>query len=67
MVKGRYKVIYYFGYAELDMQDVVKMYDIQADPEELVDLSTSQPDITAALLGELKRSLADANRPYESQ
>jgi len=66
LVKGRYKVIYYFGYAELEMQDVVKMYDIQADPEELVDLSTSRPDITSALLGELKRSLADANRPYQS-
>ena len=67
LVKGRYKVIYYFGYAELEMQDVVKMYDIQADPEELVDLSTARPDVTAALLGELKRSLADANRPYQSQ
>jgi arylsulfatase A-like enzyme len=66
LVKDRYKVIYYFGYAELDMQDVVKMYDIQADPEELVDLATSQPDITAALLAELKRSLAEANRPYDT-
>jgi arylsulfatase A-like enzyme len=66
LVKEQYKVIYYFGYAELGMRDVVKMYDIQADPEELADLSSSQPDVTSRLLAELKQSMAEADRPYES-
>jgi arylsulfatase A-like enzyme len=65
LVKEPYKVIYYFGYSELEMRDVVKMYDIQADPEELSDLSSSQPDVTSHLLRELKQSMAAADRPYE--
>ncbi len=64
LVKGHYKVIYFLGYAELGMQPVVKMYDIGADPEELVDLSLAEPAITAGLLEELKKSMAEADRPY---
>ena len=66
LVRDPYKVIYYFGYPELDMRDVVKMYDIGADPDELVDLSNSQPDVTSRLLDELKHSMAEADRPYAS-
>jgi arylsulfatase A-like enzyme len=66
LVKKPHKVIYYFGYAELGMQDVVQMYDIQTDPEERVDLSKSQPDLTSRLLAELKHSMAEADRPYAS-
>ena len=66
LVKGRYKVIYYFGYTELHLRDLVKTYDIQDDPEELVDLSGSRRDVTAELLAELKQRLAEANRPYET-
>jgi len=40
------------------------LYDIDADPEELIDLSLSEPQITAELLGELKAKLAEMNKPY---
>jgi arylsulfatase A-like enzyme len=68
MVNGRYKLHYYVGYPELQkyeqVDEKVKLFDIESDPEELIDLSISEPQITAALLGELKAKLADVNEPY---
>jgi len=64
LVKGRYKLIYYFGYADLGIGELVKLHDIEADPEELTDLSSSQADVTAEMLGELKSKLEEVNRPY---
>ncbi len=37
---------------------------IQSDPEEMVDLSASHPDVVAALLAELKGKMAEADQPY---
>jgi choline-sulfatase len=65
LAKGRYKLIYYFGYPEVGIQELVKLYDIEADPEELVDLSAAQPAVTASLLAELKSKLAQSNQPYQ--
>jgi arylsulfatase A-like enzyme len=64
LVKGQYKITYFFGYEKLDGTERVELYDIDADPEELVDLSLSEPQITAELLGELKAKLAEMNKPY---
>lgn len=64
LVKGRYKMMYYFGYPELAVPELVKLYDIQADPEEMNDLVLVQRDAATALLTELKAKLADVNRPY---
>lgn len=64
LVKGRYKLLYYFGYPNLGMDELVKLYDIESDPEELVDLYPSQKAIGAELLNELKAKLAEVNRPY---
>ena len=64
LVNGRYKLIYYMGYDELATSELVKLYDIEADPEELLDLSSSRKDTAAALLRELKAKIAEADRPY---
>jgi hypothetical protein len=64
LVAGQYKLIYYRGYPQLGMRDVAKLFDIEGDPEELVDLSTSQPRVSADLLAELKQSLAEADRRH---
>lgn len=64
LVKGRYKLIYYFGYEERGIDEIVNLYDVEADPEELVDLSTSNEDIAQTMLTELKAKLAEANQPY---
>ena len=62
LVRGRYKLIYAFGYGSL--KDSVKLFDIEADPEELVDLARSRKVIAAELLQELKSKLNEVNQPY---
>jgi hypothetical protein len=64
LLKANYKLLYFFGYASKGIDELVKLYDIQADPEELVDLSTSQKDVAAELLIALKSKIAESNRPY---
>ena len=64
MVKGRYKLLYFFGYPDRGIDELVKLYDIQADPEEMQDLSVSQKDVAAELLGELKSRSKEVNSPY---
>jgi len=64
MVKGRYKLMYFFGYPELKGSERVELYDLEADREELTDLSASQPDLTHSLLAELKARLDEVNQPY---
>ena len=65
LVKGRYKLLYFFGYQDVGIDELVKLYDIQADPQELVDLSSSQKDIAAEMLGELKSRIQEVNAPYQ--
>jgi arylsulfatase A-like enzyme len=64
LAKGRYKLHYYFGYVDHGIADMVKLYDVIADPEELVDLASIQKEIASELLDQLKAKLADANKPY---
>jgi len=65
LVKGRYKLTYFFGYPELGSgNERVSLYDIEADPEELNELSLRRPETAGELLRELKRRLAKAEEPY---
>jgi len=64
LAKGRYKLLYYFGYVDQGIDELVKLYDIEADPEELVDLYPSQKDVADELLNEIKTKLAEVNKPY---
>ncbi|MBK9925715.1 MAG: sulfatase-like hydrolase/transferase [Anaerolineales bacterium] len=64
LTKGRYKLHYYFGYSERNISELVKLFDVESDPEELVDLSSSQKAITTELLNELKIKLDTVNQPY---
>jgi arylsulfatase A-like enzyme len=64
LVKGRYKLLYFFGYPEHGIEELIKLYDVEADPEELIDLSASQKDVASELLRELKAKLAQVNLPY---
>ena len=63
MRKGAYKLIAYFGYPDYD--DVYELYNLESDPEEVDDLTQSQPGVYASLKEELLDSLAEANRPYQ--
>jgi len=66
LVKGQYKLIYFFGYGELggSGSERIELYDLKNDPEELNDLSSSKRETTAELLNELKQKLAQVNEPY---
>ena len=64
LVRGRYKLLYYYGYGERGINDFIRLYDVEADPEELVDLSRSEKAVAGELLNELKTKLAEVNKPY---
>lgn len=60
MLRGRYKLIYYFGYADFDA--VYELYDLEADPEELDNLYTRQPTLAAEMREILLAALHEADR-----
>lgn len=69
MVAGRYKLIHYFGYD--DVEDEYEMYDVIDDPEETKDLYLSKESIRAEVReelmdkqNELKKKLQMVNQPY---
>ena len=64
LFKKRYKLMYFFGYEELGGSEHIELYDLNNDPEELNDLSSSKREITAELLNEIKRKLAEVNEPF---
>ena len=64
LVRENYKLHYYFGYPEVSTEGLVRLFDIDSDPEELVDLSLSKKGIASELLNELKAKLTDVNKPY---
>jgi hypothetical protein len=64
LVKEDYKLHYYFGYPETPEGELVKLYNVKSDPEELVDLYPSKKGIASELLHELKNKLAEADKPY---
>ncbi|HET6846870.1 MAG TPA: sulfatase-like hydrolase/transferase, partial [Anaerolineales bacterium] len=66
LLRGQYKLHYYFGYQPYGIQDFTRLYDIQSDPEELEDLSGKYPDIAAELLAQTKAKLQEVDRPYLS-
>jgi arylsulfatase A-like enzyme len=63
-IHGRYKLHYYFGYEERNIDELIKLFDLEADPEELVDLYPSKRSVADGMLQELKSRLEEANRPY---
>ena len=65
LVRGDYKLIYYFGYQELDQSgDLVELYHIQNDPDEFNNLYPARREIANDLLSAVKSKLAEVNRPF---
>ena len=64
LVRENYKLHYYFGYDETPGDGLVKLYDIAADPDEMVDLAASRRSTADELLQSLKADLAEKNKPY---
>jgi hypothetical protein len=64
LIKGRYKLIRYFGYD--GCEDQYELYDLLADPEEMRDRYASASSVAAVLRKELAATLQAANRPYSA-
>ena len=65
LVEDNYKLIYYRGYEELDLNNErIQLFNIQTDPEELIDLSLSKKETASELLNEIKTRLKESDEPY---
>jgi hypothetical protein len=64
LLKGRHKLLNFCGYADKGIDELVTLYGVEADPEELADLSTSKQDIASELLADLKSKLKEVDQPY---
>jgi arylsulfatase A-like enzyme len=65
LLRGRYKLHYYFGYQPYRINDFVRLYDIESDPEELVDLSLVEKEIADELFEEMRVQLETVDKPYQ--
>lgn len=67
LVKGKYKLTYYFDYEQLRPDaSLFELYDLEGDPEELRDLKASEPRVFNWLKEELLEKLWAADLPYRS-
>jgi len=64
LIKGGYKLMYFFGYEELGGGERIELYDIKNDPEEINNLTNSKRETTKEMLDELKQKLKEENKPY---
>jgi arylsulfatase A-like enzyme len=54
LTRGKYKLTYIYGYEKpAGVDDIVELYDLNQDPEEINDISTLEKDITESLLADL--------------
>jgi choline-sulfatase len=59
LIRDSYKLVYIFGYLnDLKNGELIELYNLDDDPEELNDLAASHPEIVDRLLVELKAQLA---------
>lgn len=65
LVQDDYKLVYYTGYKELNGDgERYILYDIQADPEELNELSQVKRETASEMAGIVRARLAESNEPY---
>jgi hypothetical protein len=63
LVRGWHKLIWYFGFSELDSdQEMVELYDLRADPQELRNLAIEGDGLTDQLLKAAKTKLAEMDQ-----
>jgi arylsulfatase A-like enzyme len=66
IVKGKYKLSYYFGYEELpNGEPILELFDLENDPEELENLYLEKESIAQDLFNELKSRMEEADEPYK--
>jgi arylsulfatase A-like enzyme len=67
IVKDHYKLTYYFGYEELGKENqIIELHDVNDDPNEVNNISDSQPILTNQLLDELQTKLHATDATFAS-
>ncbi len=62
IARGPYKLTYMYGYdTPVGVEDMVELYNLEDDPEELTDLSGQQKNIVDEMLGELINQIEQSN------
>ncbi|MBC7876491.1 MAG: sulfatase-like hydrolase/transferase [Anaerolineales bacterium] len=65
MVKGKYKLTYYYGYEQLENSGpLFELYDLESDPEEMSNLFDSSSEISQDLQRELLDKYKQVNKPH---
>ncbi|MFC1997193.1 sulfatase [Chloroflexota bacterium] len=62
LIKGQYKLIYYTGYGQKIPQ--YELFDIENDPEEREDLSSTHKSVADGLYGIIREKITEVNRPF---
>lgn len=66
LVKGKYKMTYYFGYQEIaETGPFFELYDLENDPEELDNLYSTDWGIALELQNELLEKIQEVDKPYK--
>jgi arylsulfatase A-like enzyme len=65
MIRDNYKMLYYFGYPELDGGELVELYNLENDPQELENLIDVFPDKAKEMLEVILQRLKEENQPYQ--
>jgi choline-sulfatase len=66
VIRGANKLQYYFGYPALGGRELVKMFNIESDPQELFDVAELRAGDAAGLLAETKAALDAAEEGRRS-
>jgi arylsulfatase A-like enzyme len=65
LYQGPYKLITYFGYEKLSPNEMMhEFYDLENDPEELVDLYPFNPAFIKPMVEETLEKIEEINKPY---
>jgi len=62
VLKGSKKLIYYMGYGDFDK--VSELYDLEKDPDEMVDIAHVDAATTSQMRDELLTTMEEADRPF---
>jgi len=65
LVKGDYKLMYFYGYEELEGRERIELYDVRNDPQEMKNLYNVEREKADEMVYELKKKLAQADAPYQ--
>jgi arylsulfatase A-like enzyme len=64
-IVDNYKMVYYLGYEELGSEpEKYLLFDIEADPEEMTELSQTKRETATELLNIIKTKLKESNDTY---